>query len=188
MKIICLGWGSLVWDPRTLRLASEWKNGGPLLPLEFKRASSDGRLTLVLVEGAEPIQALWAELNYSSPDEAMEALREREGCPSLKPIGGWPNRLPKYSVGIENIESWGKDVGADFVVWTALCPKFNGQNGHAPADAQEAISYLNGLGPGPKEKAKEYVQKAPAQIDTPFRVEFERVLGWEKLTAALSAS
>lgn len=181
MKIVCLGWGSLVWDPRNLRLASEWKSDGPLLPLEFCRTSNNGRLTLVLVEGAHSVPSLWAELNYPDLNTAMEALREREGCPTLNPIGGWPDKLPKYGIGIDQIADWGKSVGADYVIWTALGPKFQDQNGLAPLNAQEAIDYLNRLEPAPHSIAKEYVQKAPAQIDTPFRREFEKALGWIKI-------
>jgi hypothetical protein len=51
MKIVVLAWGSLVWDPRTLRLAHSWMEGGPVLPIEFSRVSDNGRLTLVIDEG-----------------------------------------------------------------------------------------------------------------------------------------
>jgi len=45
-KIIVLGWGSLIWDPRELKIKnSEWQKDGPNLPIEFARISQDGRLT-----------------------------------------------------------------------------------------------------------------------------------------------
>jgi hypothetical protein len=50
MKVLVLAWGSLVWDPGALRLASNWMEGGPVLPIEFSRISDDGRLTLVIDE------------------------------------------------------------------------------------------------------------------------------------------
>jgi hypothetical protein len=45
MRIAILAWGSLIWNPRYLPLASEWVLGGPVLPIEFARVSADGRLT-----------------------------------------------------------------------------------------------------------------------------------------------
>ena len=56
MEIAVLGWGSLIWCPRELILAGEWKPDGPFLPVEFARVSQDKRLTLVLYPGTEPVQ------------------------------------------------------------------------------------------------------------------------------------
>jgi hypothetical protein len=48
MKIVILGWGSLIWDPRDLPHQEPWLDDGPKLPLEFSRISKDRRLTLVI--------------------------------------------------------------------------------------------------------------------------------------------
>jgi hypothetical protein len=37
MNIACIDWGSLLWKPQPLKLASGWHRDGPLLPLEFVR-------------------------------------------------------------------------------------------------------------------------------------------------------
>lgn len=51
-RIAIIGWGSLIWDPKCLSFDRErgWEPRGPVLPLEFSRKSSNGRLTLVLDE------------------------------------------------------------------------------------------------------------------------------------------
>lgn len=41
MKIVCIAWGSLIWEPGPLRVASTWRPDGPVLPLEFVRDSDD---------------------------------------------------------------------------------------------------------------------------------------------------
>lgn len=37
MNIACIAWGSQLWKPHPLKLASGWHRDGPLLPLEFVR-------------------------------------------------------------------------------------------------------------------------------------------------------
>ena len=44
VKSVVLAWGSSVWDPRDLQIASKFAANGPLLPIEFCRVS-DGRTT-----------------------------------------------------------------------------------------------------------------------------------------------
>lgn len=50
MRIAILGWGSLIWNPNGLPIRGDWQRGGPVLPIEFSRISSDERLTLVIDE------------------------------------------------------------------------------------------------------------------------------------------
>lgn len=35
LRIVFLGWGSLIWDPRELPVIGDWQSGGPVLPIEF---------------------------------------------------------------------------------------------------------------------------------------------------------
>ena len=65
MKIVCLGWGSLVWRPESLKIQRQWFNDGPLLPIEFTRQSRDGRLTLVINKGSKPVRVLWGLMDTS---------------------------------------------------------------------------------------------------------------------------
>jgi hypothetical protein len=50
MKIAVLAWGSLIWDPDTLKVADDFSLSGPCLPIEFSRISKGERLTLVIDE------------------------------------------------------------------------------------------------------------------------------------------
>jgi len=177
MKIACLGWGSLVWSPGVLRCVGGWREDGPSLPVEFARTSRDGRLTMVLLEGATEVRTLWTELDYATPEQAQEALAGREGC-SVHAIGMWPGKPPQHGAGSESIAEWASSRGFDALVWTAVRPKFDGTDGSAPSSPEAAIAYLRGLNAEVTAKAREYFERAPAQVQTPTRVAVEVALGW----------
>jgi hypothetical protein len=172
--IACLGWGSLVWDPKKLPIKGEWQNDGPYVPVEFLRQSNNGRLTLVIDPLSQPMPILWAELNVCKLSEAVEHLRIREET-SCKKIGRWPD-ANGYEYGSE-IANWAKSKGINGVVWTSLGPKFNGVDGRRPSEI-EAIQYLDELTDDKRNLAREYVEKAPSQIDTHYRRAFAIGLNW----------
>lgn len=173
--IVCLGWGSLVWDPRCLPISGEWHNNGPKIPLEFARQSQNGRLTLVIDPESPPTEVLWAALSVADLSEAVEALSCREGTPTDQPIGRWPNDSPYECTDI--IEKWAQSRSFDGVVWTALRPKFGDQNGSRPSQGQ-AVDYLASLRGHRRHCAEEYVRRAPFQIDTPYRQAISKHLRW----------
>lgn len=175
MKIACLGWGSLVWDPFTLPIRGKWFEDGPLIQVEFARVSEDGRLTLVLTEKGTYARSLWSLLDVQKPEEAREALRVREGAPDDKYIHFWLNQ-PKNDSDSDTIERWANNLGIGAVVWTALPPKFD-NNEQFPSE-DEAVEYLKKLEYSKRCRAKEYIQKAPRQIDTNYRRRFELEFGW----------
>jgi hypothetical protein len=181
-SIACLGWGSLIWDPRDLPIIGEWRSDGPLLPLEFARQSVQGAnadaLTLVLVPGTyTKTSALWVPLDVQTPDEARDALRIREGI-GLRHREQWIGMWAEKSESpIPAVADWAQSFQLPGVVWTALPPRFEGQNGRVPS-VEEAISYLRGLSPEQRYRAERYVRRAPAQIDTPYRRRFVEEFGW----------
>lgn len=172
--IVCLGWGSLIWDPRELPVEGEWQEDGPPLPIEFVRQSNNGRLTLVIDPESKPVPVLWAELAVTDLSEAVERLRIREETATRK-VGCWPNEGPSDYA--NDIGGWAARKSISGVVWTALGPKFADQDGLRPCPDQ-AINYLRGLAGDTLVLAREYVEKAPKQIDTDYRRAFTAALGW----------
>lgn len=132
--IACLGWGSLVWDPRVLPIQRQWFTDGPFAQVEFLRQSKDARITLVLDSSASLVRSLWAVMDATTLDEATEALRNREGIPTnnaATDIGAWSagGAAPALLV---DLPQWAASQGINSVVWTALPCKFNGENGEGP--------------------------------------------------------
>ena len=88
VKSVVLAWGSSVWDPRDLKIASEFAANGPLLPIEFCRISEDGRLTLAI---DETFGALCKTYSAPSALEGLDAARYnlclREGMADARAIG-----------------------------------------------------------------------------------------------------
>jgi hypothetical protein len=177
MNIACLGWGSLVWDPRALPIESEWFTDGPLIPVEFVRHSQDGRITLVIDPQSQPVRVLWARMRPTVLTVAIEELRMREGILSgLANIGTWQrgSDAPEY---IADLPSWVSSHNIDAVIWTALRPKFDGKIRRPSAN--EVVDYLRGLKGEVCARAREYVQNAPFQIETEYRRRIQSELGWE---------
>ncbi len=176
MNIACLGWGSLIWCPR-LPLRSPWFEDGPLLPIEFARHSRQDRVTLVLVPGRECTRSLWALIDATSLDEARRVLAKRERITKRidTDIGFWTVTAGSRGALADVIGAWAETKQLDAVVWTALPPKWNDEEGTSPS-CEQVIAFLRKQ--GDMSKAAEYVRKAPPQLATPFRREIERQLGW----------
>ena len=176
-KTCCLGWGSLIWDPRDLESKIEkWNLDGPFLPIEFTRQSNDGRITLIIDEQAKPIQTLWTKINDCTLDEAREVLRIRENTPDIKRIH-WisVNENPENNIK-KIIQDWLNLVGMDSAIWTGLGYKFNKIEERPSID--KVIDYLKGLKGEIRADAEEYIRKAPTQIDTEYRKAIESEFGW----------
>jgi len=174
MIIACLGWGSLIWKPGALELASEWFKDGPQLPIEFARVGDSGELATTICANSRLCQVLWAVLQTASLADAYEALRLREQIPEgrddgigIFKVGGTPNGV---------ISEWASTQQVDAVIWTALPPRFEGMEGRIPS-LDEAASYLSGLTGPTRDHAFQYISMVPAQVDTSYRREISKRLG-----------
>lgn len=176
--IVCLGWGSLIWNPDTLPIKGGWHSDGPMLPVEFLRHSGGDRLTLVIDDDAQRVQVLWAELDVADLASAIEHLRVREGCLGPKPIARMSEGTERAHAA--DVAEWAAGHGISDAVWTALGPQFSGERGRRPT-LDEAIAYLEALSADARAGAEEYVRMAPRQVMTPYRRAFEERFGWTPL-------
>lgn len=175
--IACLGWGSLIWDPRELPVG-EWQLEGPEVNVEFVRQSSRNRLTLALHGEADAVTSLWARMTVDRLDAAVVALATREGT-TVYNIGRWSTGASDPS-NIADLGSWAARQGIDSVIWTALGPNFRHNDGRprtAAPTADDVVAYLRQLSnDGKAANAAEYVRRAP--VDTAYRQRIVDSLGW----------
>lgn len=188
MKIACIGWGSLIWNPGNLPIQNEWFNDGPLLPIEFTRQSSNGRMTLIIDKEATPVRTLWTLMTITKLDQAISALMVREG---IKKEGLVESVLVSYEEQTKKedsevdkikltISKWLKAQDLDAAIWTNL--SFSNGTGKLRPSKQQVVEYLQTLNYETRKIAEEYIRKAPKQIDTEYRREIEMKLGWAHLS------
>ena len=181
MKITFLGWGSLIWDPRNLRITGSWQNDGPFLPIEFARISEGGRLTLVLYPDVTDVQTLWAYADETDLHKAIENLRDREGT-SIQRIGftsiadksGCCNAVPNV---LPRIRQWAEEKRIDAAIWTDLPANFKEKTG-MDLNGSSVVEYLRSLKGNTLRDAQDYIQRAPEQIETKIRSKIREEFGW----------
>jgi len=186
MHIAVIAWGSLLWKPGPLKLASGWHPGGPLLPLEFVRNSEDTpELALALCERAGLSPSYWAYLDTQDLASARTMLREREKIDPARPewIGTLSASHGATSAVAERIDAWRLQQGIDAVVWTAVPARFAGSEGRIPS-AQEVLHWLATRTGDERAAAEYYIRRTPAHVDTRYRRLIEAVLGWRPLREA----
>jgi len=188
MKVAILAWGSLVWDPRALRLAGNWMEGGPVLQIEFSRIFDDGRLTLVIDEahGVDvPTRSALSALD--DLDGAITDLQKRERSPVRNRIGftdiardlTCERALATHPVACDRIRTWAKQRHLDAVVWTAIGPRFQKKAG-LPFSVDAAAHYLTGLREPTRTLALDYLRKAPPEVVTPVRARAAILFGFSR--------
>lgn len=177
MKIACIGWGSLIWNPENLKIKGEWQNDGPYLPVEFARQSQNGRITLVIDEKFEPQKTFWILMTQNSISDACSSLREREGTVDRHIHHVTSDAEPKNSIQ-EEIIKWLTEKELGCAIWTGLPPKFKGVDHKFPT-LTDLFEYFDNLPNDKLELAKEYITKTPKQIDTKYRREIEAKYNWK---------
>lgn len=181
MNVACIGWGSLIWDARELPINTPWNNDGPLLPIEFARESSNGRITLVLTDNGNSIASLWVLMNVSNVIEAKAALAQREKISYINiecSIGFWDKASnSSHGQSSSRIETWAKNKELDGVVWTNLRYGFKSSRDVMP-EYPNILSHFQSLPNEQRIAAEEYVRKTPIQISTEYRSRLETDLGW----------
>ena len=175
----CLGWGSLIWKPGDLPLRSDWYEDGPLVHVELARQSNNGRITFVLDRETPPVRSLWAILDVENLTAARHALGIREGILEKNHdglIGSWQVGELQSPECVLDLPDWTRLKEIEGVVWTALLPKFEKEKRKPTVD--EVVDYLKSLSGDERDRAEEYVRRAPPQITTPYRHQIEDALGW----------
>lgn len=181
-SIAVLTWGALAWDPRDLPLVSEdpehpedaWHPGGPELPIEFSRVAVDSRLIPVIdpVNGVM-VPTLWARSRRNDLQAAIDDLMKVEGAKNRKLVGFVDTVENKHRclashAMAEPVKAWARDQGLDCVVWSELPPNFEKHTGRA-FSLEAVVKHLKWLPKALVTQAREYVDRAPACVDTPLR-------------------
>ena len=177
MKIACLAWGSLIWNPAFNSNVKAWHEDGPYLPIEFCRAENDSGLTPVICMNALHSQVMWSALAIDSIEKASDALRECESISSTRfnGIGSMvANSLDSGSIG-----RWCIEKEVDAIVWIALPPKFDQVEGRIPS-LDQALAYLNNITDEAREHTKKIIERAPNKISTPYRDAIANKFGWRQ--------
>lgn len=179
--IACLGWGSLIWDPRDLPLLGPWREDGPTIHVDFLRHSSRSRVTLVLDPSGPAVPSLWNQLRAPTWEEAARVLAIREGVEKMPwMISHWMPGAPEPP-NVVGLAAWAASTGISHLVWTGLPPRWNGMDGNVPTKAQ-VVDFLRNLPLDKKPAAEDYVRRAPRQIVTPIRTALADELGWTSIS------
>lgn len=180
--IAVLTWGALAWDPKELPLNYEdlehpekvWQLDGPELPIEFSRLTVDSRLIPVIdpLNGV-PVPTLWARSRRNDLNAAIDDLLKVEGAKNRKLVGfvdtkDNKHRCLAYAAMADVVKAWAREHNLDCVVWSELPPNFENHTGK-PFSVDAAVKYLGWLPKGLVDQAREYVDRAPASVDTPLR-------------------
>lgn len=177
MKIACLGWGSLIWNPGDLKIKEkEWFKDGPLLPIEFVRISTDKRVTLVIDQDSKPITTLWSLMNTDDFQTAFDSLKQREGTIKKRIHSINQSDIPENAIE-KIIQEWLKKKELDAAIWTGLYLNNKTQDKRPTAD--EIVNHLKALENSDLINAKEYIIETPNQVQTKYRKIIMSELNWK---------
>lgn len=181
MRIVFLAWGSLIWEPRDLPLATNWCESGCILPIEFSCISTSrhGALTLVVDPVHEvPVPTQFAISARSNLNQAIRDLRLREGTENKRNIG-FVNLLSnsqrtRHESVASTIRTWAGEQHFDAAVWADFPSNFEERVGEV-FSVEYAVAYLQRLPQIGQIAAREYIERAPIGLQTPVRQLFTSV-------------
>jgi hypothetical protein len=183
--IAYLGWGSLTYNSKGLKILGSWESDGPRLPIEFARISTSTALTLVLFAGASEVPTLWVRTGCTDIETAIERLANRERTTTdnigFLDIQKGANRCKIIPEILPNIRSWAKQKELDGVVWTDLSTNFK-EKTEMEFNEDNAVEYISSLPKSELHVVESYVRKAPDQVDTMLRRRLVQEFGWLSLT------
>jgi hypothetical protein len=187
MKVGVCAWGSLLWDPRNLKLRGDFLPIGPCLPLEFSRISGPDerrRLTLVIdEEDGAPCQSFVGQSAFSDIGDAIDNLAAREGL-YYKGDVGWAapgaasaRALSRHPSAVQDIQEFLDQSDFDAIVWTALPSNFAARLPDGAAfSVPRALRVLSDDFSQSEWCASiEYMRRAPSGVVTPLRAAVEGV-------------
>lgn len=128
IRIVYLGWGSLIWDSADLKI-HEWQHTDLKLPLEFSRVSDGGygRLTLVIDPKNGTENRVWvADTEHKNINTALKAIRKREGSKNPRSIAYIDIKKGTQRVTntpphlVQRIKDYANKHEYDVVIWTDL--------------------------------------------------------------------
>lgn len=190
MRVGVCAWGSLLWDPRDLKLRGDFLPRGPRLPLEFSRISGPDdrrRLTLVIdEENGASCQSFVALSAFSSLGDAIDNLAAREGLKYREDVG-WAvvasglvsaRALRRHPSAVRAIKEFLEKSDFDAIIWTALPSNFaERQPDRASFSVPQALWVLSDAFSQSEWCASiEYMQRAPVEVATPLRAAVEVLL------------
>ena len=186
MKIAVLAWDLLVRDRRELQVATYFEPNGPLLPIEFCRVSSDGRLTLVVDETFGDVCTIYsAPSAIQSLDEAIENLRLKEGMPARDKSGlskrppaakatlrcnAIHKRLRRFRPGRHRMATTPQSGPR----WRATSTSPTRAGSRSPSRRRSATSKRWSPGRRRIAEALAYIRNAPIEVETPVRDEVNK--------------
>lgn len=178
MKIACLGWGSLIWDPRELKVQKKWRENGPKLPIELNRISKDKRVTFIIDEKGTQVNVLWALMTVKDKEDAVESLKKREETTSKNIHSVFTDDDSKMLSNVQlTVLTWLKLTDCDGAIWTGLYYKNN--EGEENSMSYEYVkNHISSLNYAEAKLAERYIRKASIQIRTSYRKRLEIELGW----------
>ena len=151
-NIFYIGWGSLLWDTKFLKIKDErWERTQLELPIEDSRISDKGRgrLTLVIDEKNGTLNKMWKiKANTKNLNIAIRRLMKREKTTIGKicyynAING-NGRFNKYSEPlVTKIKDWCKSEGIDALIWTGLENNWE-RFRDVPYTTKDALKYFEG--------------------------------------------